>query len=369
MMLTRRAFGAGLAAAAGLGGRAFAQGPSGGVPADAAVAEAVQALIADRKAVGIAVGLTGPGGRRFIAGGRRSDRDPRPPDADSVLQIGSITKSFTGAILMDMVVKGEVGLDQPVAELLPRGVNVPTRGGRQITLVDLATHTAGLPREPDGFEGADTDWAGFTDAVLLRLLPRWRPATDIGAAYAYSNVGMSLLALALRRRAGGVSYEALARQRLLDPLGLASTRVHPTAAMRRRFLPGFDEALKPVAPWRMDQAIVGAGGLVSTADDLLAWLEAQMGLKATPLASAMRAQLSVRRPKPAQPGDKGPREVAIGWHIDHRPGGEVVWHDGGARGYRAFAGWSPALRTGVAVLANCEGSDPKELAFRALGVA
>jgi CubicO group peptidase (beta-lactamase class C family) len=248
-------------------------------------------------------------------------------------------------------------------------VKVPTRHGREITLVNLATHTAGLPRDPQGFEGPHVDWAGFTDVVLLRLLPGWRPATDIGTTYAYSNNGVALLALALRRRAGGVSYEALVRQRVLDPLGLTSTRIHLTGDMKRRFVPGFDDDLKPAALWRVDQAIAGVGGLSSTTDDLLTYLEAEIGLNATPLGPAMKAQLSVRRKKPPLSGDKGPREVAIGWHIDHRPGGDAVWHDGGISGYRTFAGWNPALGTGVAILANSTATDLHDLAFWALGTA
>jgi CubicO group peptidase (beta-lactamase class C family) len=326
--------------------------------------------VTGRKAVGIAVGLTGVGGRRFITAGRRSDADPHPPAADSVFQIGSITKTFTSAVLMDMVLKGEVALDQPVAELLPKDVKVPTRHDRQITLVDLATHTAGLPRDPDGFSGPDgDDWAGFTDAVLLRLLPNWRPATDIGTTYAYSNTGVALLALALRRRAGGLPYETLVRRRVLEPLGMADTRINPTGAMKRRFVPGFGDDLKPTTLWRMDQAISGVGGLVSTTDDLLAWLEANMGATPTPLGPVLKAQLSVRRKKPPMPEDKGPREVAIGLHIDHRLAGDVVWHDGGTNGYRAFAGWNPAVRTGVVILANSNATDLHDLAFWALGTA
>jgi CubicO group peptidase (beta-lactamase class C family) len=103
--------------------------PAGGIPDDEAVAQALSKLVLGRKAVGIAMGLTGPEGRRFITAGRRSAADPRPPAADSVFQIASITKTFTSAILMDMVLKGEVALDQPVAELLPKDVKVPTRHG------------------------------------------------------------------------------------------------------------------------------------------------------------------------------------------------------------------------------------------------
>lgn len=369
-MLSRRSFAGGLAAVGMTNGtRAQEEAHAHSLPDDEAIASVLARLLSGRRGVGIVVGLTGPSGRRIITAGRRSDADSRTPASDSVFQIASITKTFTSAILMDMVGKGEAALDEPVVGLLPRGTEVPSRGGRQITLIDLATHTSGLPRDPDGFDPPDGGWAGYTDTVLLRLLPTWRPATDIGATYAYSNTGVSLLAFALRRRAGEPTYEALVRKRVLDPLGLKSTRIYPTADMKRRFVPGFGDDLKPARLWRMDQAVAGVGGLYSTTDDLLSYLEAQIGLKATPLGSALRAQLSTRRLKPRLPTDKGPREAAIGWHIDHRPEGDAVWHDGGTSGYRTFAGWNPMLGTGAAILANSSATDASALGFWALGTA
>jgi CubicO group peptidase (beta-lactamase class C family) len=69
----------------------------------------------------------------------------------AVFEIGSITKVFTSLLLAIAVERGEVGLDDPLVEHLPRGTRVPMRAGRPITLVNLATHTPGLPRLPPGF--------------------------------------------------------------------------------------------------------------------------------------------------------------------------------------------------------------------------
>lgn len=347
-MMDRRSFTAGLAAAVACGGAARAWT----VPDDAAIAGVLDARVKAGKAMGLAVGITGPGGRRFIAAGHRSAGDPRPPAIDSEFQIGSVTKLFTALILMDMVGRGEVRLDQPLADLLPRGVRVPARGGRQITLVDLATHTSGLPREAAFDDEIDGDpWNGFTEAELFKGLAKTPPDHDIGTGYVYSNLGYCLLADALARRAGE-PWPTLAERRLLRPLGLSDTRVTLDAGQERRLLPGYGEDLKPVKRWRMDQAVAGIGGLNSTAGDLMGFLEAAMGLRSTPLAPAFKAMLTVRRPKPPQPGEFRAREVAIGWHIQHSGGGDAVWHDGGSGGYRSFAGYNPALKTGVAILSN-----------------
>jgi CubicO group peptidase (beta-lactamase class C family) len=99
------------------------------------------------RGAGIVAGVVfGDGSRRVVAygdagGGRRLDRR-------SVFEIGSITKTFTGTLLADMAERGEVRLTDPVASLLPSEVMVPSRGGRQITLLDLSTQTSGLPRLP-----------------------------------------------------------------------------------------------------------------------------------------------------------------------------------------------------------------------------
>src|ERR1022692_1983819 len=117
----------------------------------------IRAILADRidklhQNVGIAVGIIDANGRRFVTYGNFSVTDPRPVANDTVFEIGSTTKVFTSTILADMVQRGEVSLDDPVAKYLPADVKMPQRGGKQITLIDLATHTSGLPRLPSNFK-------------------------------------------------------------------------------------------------------------------------------------------------------------------------------------------------------------------------
>jgi CubicO group peptidase (beta-lactamase class C family) len=123
--------------------------PEPSVPSDSEIRQ----VLADRidvqdQSVGIVVGVIGPGGRRIIAYGHLEKDDPRPLNGDTIFEIGSATKVFTSLLLADMVQRGEVALDDPVAKYLPPGVKMPERNGRSITLVDLATHTSGLPRMP-----------------------------------------------------------------------------------------------------------------------------------------------------------------------------------------------------------------------------
>src|SRR5713226_14797 len=98
-----------------------------------------------KQALGIVVGVIEPKGRRLVSHGSLAAGDKRPLNGDTVFEIGSVTKVFTSLLLSDMAQRGEVSLNDPVAKYLPKeGAKMPQRGGREITLVDLATHTSGL---------------------------------------------------------------------------------------------------------------------------------------------------------------------------------------------------------------------------------
>ena len=156
----------------------------------------------------------------------------------------------------------------------------------------------------------------------------------------------------LSRRAG-MSYEALAKARIIEPLGMKSTAVTLTPEMKARFATGHSGALAPVPAWDLP-TFAGAGALRSTANDLLTFLAANLGYSKTPLADAMAAEVSVRRPA-------GPdMEIAYGWLIRTRGGKSFIWHNGGTGGYRTFVGFDPKTRAGVVVLSNAsttEGGD------------
>ena len=144
-------------------------------------------------------------------------------DRDTVFEIGSITKVFTALLLTEMVTRGEVALDDPVSKFLPGTVKMPDRNGKQITLLDLATYTSGLPRIPDGIPASgDNPYAAYTVEQLYAFLSSYTLHYDPGTHYEYSNLGFGLLGHALALRAGS-SYEDLLVSRVCEPLGLRDT--------------------------------------------------------------------------------------------------------------------------------------------------
>jgi len=308
-----------------------------------------------RQSVGIVVGLIGPDGRKVVSYGALEKGDPRVLNGDTVFEIGSVTKVFTSLLLSDMVQRGQVALADPVSKYLPASVRMPQRNGRQITLLDLATHTSGLPRLPANLKPKDSanPYGDYSVAQLYEFLSSYELPRDIGSQYEYSNLGGGLLGHVLTLRAG-MDYEALVGARITAPLDMKSTGVALTPEMKARMAAGHDDKLKPVANWDLP-TLAGAGALRSTANDMLTFLAANLGYQKTPLAPAMAAMLDVRRPS-GRPG----LEVALAWHIYSTPlysippGSTVIWHNGGTGGYRSFIGYDPKTRIGVVVLANAE---------------
>ena len=318
------------------------------LPADSEIRQILASRVgAGNLGVGIVVGVIDAKGRRVVASGSLAKDDKRTLDGDTVYEIGSMTKVFTSLVLMDMVQRGEVALTDPISKYLPSGVKVPERNNRKITLQDLSTQSSGLPRMPLNFQPRDelNPFVDYSVEQLYEFLSGYQLTRDIGDKYEYSNVGVGLLGHALSLRAG-MDYESLVRSRICSPLGMTSTRIALTPEMRTRLAIGHTSNLNPVPNWDIT-SLAGAGALRSTANDMLRFLAANLGYEKTPLAAAMSAQVSIRRPT-SIPNT----EIAYGWHVLHKNGNSIIHHSGGTGGYRTYMGYDPKNRTGVVVLSN-----------------
>jgi CubicO group peptidase (beta-lactamase class C family) len=274
-----------------------------------------------------------------------------PAGPESIFEIGSITKTFTGTLLALMAHEGLVALDDPVNRHLPAGVRVPSRG-REITLEDLASHRSGLPGLPRGllrralWPDRHDPYARWDAARLEAAVPRSRPRREPGRRPAYSNYGFGLLGYVLARLAG-TSYEDLVRERICRPLGLADTRIETPEADRRRLAEGHDRRGRPVSHWHL-AALAGAGGLRSTAADLLAYMRLHEMGSEDPLAAAAAETRRARISRGRMSIGLGWMSLAPGWKLRRR----VFLHEGGTGGFRSFAGFAPDEGVAVVVLAN-----------------
>jgi CubicO group peptidase (beta-lactamase class C family) len=231
---------------------------------------------------GLAIGVYQRGVRRVFAYGTAKP--------DSLFEIGSVTKTFTGLILARMVEQGKVQLSEPVRELLPPET-VDKPAGSEITLLDLATHHSGLPRMPGNFHPADkaNPYADYHAADLYEYLAKHGLRKPADAAFLYSNLGFGLLGQALANRAH-MSYPDLVKAEITGPPGMRDTVVTLSPDQQRRFMQGHDGDGRPVSSWDLD-ALAGAGALRSTAGDMLTYLEANLHPNSaafSPVASASR---------------------------------------------------------------------------------
>lgn len=285
---------------------------------------------------GMAIGVWKAGERRVFTYGAAKP--------DSLYEIGSISKTFTGLMLARMVAAGQVRFDEPVRELLPRGT-VAKPAGEEVTLLDLVTHRSGLPQMPRNFRPADktNPYADYGPRELYAYLARQGVAKPLEAGYRYSNLGLGLLGQALAERSGK-SYPDLLRELVTGPLGLRDTVVQLSAEQEGRFLQGYDDRHRPVRAWDLD-ALAGAGAIRSTAGDMLTYLEANLhpersGAMAAAVAASHRLRAYAR----------GGAAIALAWSYNDESGSYS--HGGSTAGFNTFALFNPRADTAVVVLMN-----------------
>ncbi|MFF2729631.1 serine hydrolase domain-containing protein [Streptomyces sp. NPDC058008] len=263
-------------------------------------------------------------------------------------ETGSLTKTFTALLLAEMAAGGEVRYGDPVDRYLP--FRLP---GPPLTLLHLATHTSGLPRLPPGLltRALRSGWlsnpyAGFSEDDLLAALRRTRPRHPPGTRVLYSNFGGALLGHVLSRAAAGTGshYPALLAARVTRPLGLTDTDCDPNRPQATGHWHG-----RP-RPALLMPGLTGAGAVRSSARDLLRVLGALLDPDTAPGPVLRTALAEVQRPRLRVPRT-GSRLCLI-WNLRPRPGGALLHHSGGTRGFTAFAGFLPGADTGLVALTN-----------------
>jgi CubicO group peptidase (beta-lactamase class C family) len=308
-------------------------------------------VMRSRRRIGLVIGCLAGGEQRVAGYGRVRVDAQDTPDGGTIFEIGSITKVFTALLLADLAEQGMVGLNDPLTSYLPASVLVPTFGGHQITLGDLASHAGGLRRDPKGMlrrwlGNRRNPYAGLSVETVYAGLARTKLRRRPGERVKYPNLGAGLLGDALAR-AAGQPYEELVRERICLPLGMRDTLVTPSGQQRARLATGYTRRGRPAAPFEIP-ALVGAGALRSTATDMLCFLGANLDPARTPLAAQLeRTQLARLRVARRT-------EVGLGWLIARLPDltGPVLWHNGGTSGFRSFVGVARETNTAVVVLSD-----------------
>jgi serine-type D-Ala-D-Ala carboxypeptidase/endopeptidase len=313
---------------------------------DSTILRIIRERVIDKRSAGIVVGVIDPDGRRRIVACGDPGPGQLPLDPDSVFEIGSITKVFTTTLLAEMVERGEVRLDDPVGTFLPGTVRMPARGGRAITLLDLATHTSGLPRLPINLEPRDIDnpLAEYRVKQLYAFLSGYELPRDVGSRFEYSNLGLGLLGHALALGAGK-TYEALLQERILVPLGLTKTAITLAPAAARHVALPHGERGEIVPRWD-SPTLAGSGAILSTTADMLRFAAANLGSSG---GSLQRATANARMPRQSVAPN---RWIGLAWNVSRHFDRDISWKNGGTGGSHAFLGLDPTRDTAVVVLSN-----------------
>jgi CubicO group peptidase (beta-lactamase class C family) len=308
----------------------------------------VEGRLADAETPGcVAVALVGE--TTQVKLGCTPGAGPLKFDENSLFEIGSITKGFTGLLLADMVRKGEVKLTDPASKYARPGAKLPTRGEKDITLHDLVTQSSGLPRMPPIFSPSNLrdPYADFTEERLYEALAKTQIAGS-AERYEYSNYGFMWLS-DLLARAAGKPYEVLLRERVLDPLGMKDTGVTLSADQSKRFTPGHYLAYEEAPHWGFARNLEGVGGLRSSLNDMIKLARALAGRDETPLKQTISVALELQRTTAGG-------LIGYAWHIYHRANKPIVWHNGGTGGFRSIIAVNRETRTASIVLIDSDTS-------------
>src|SRR5438128_7444432 len=283
------------------------------------------------------------------------------PDGRSILRMGSIAKVMAGHVLASMAADGTVKLVHPLAKYAPAGAKVPTYTGREITLLDLATYTAGLPRElpdaPDPQPG-ENPFASFQADAYWRWLAQAKLPYAPGSGAMYSNLGFGLLGEALAK-AGGKSYGAVLAERVAGPLGMVDTTTKLSAAQTPRAMTGIDLDGKEAPLWETPTAMDASGNVFTTGDDMVKWMRWHLAVDD---AAGAEVRLIDHAPYRWHDGLKAAVGVGgekmdglgLGWIIsmarEKRP--VILTKSGGIAGFMTYVVLAPTRGVGVFVAVN-----------------
>ncbi len=318
-----------------------------------AVARIFQPMVDDQTTVGVAVGVMRPGGEKeaYFFGEKVKGAGNRP-DANTLFEIGSITKTMTATVLADMVVKGEIGLDDAVADYLPEITNFPNYDGEEISFKHLANHTSSLPRLPDNLLNENFDenqpYLNYTKELMFEFLDGYTLPRPIGSQEEYSNLATGLLGFTVAK-IKGESLDRLFQRIVFDP-GKMTNACSIIPPNYENIAQPYDENRDPVQIWNMSEATLGAGGVKATMNDMFGFLEANLGRGNSDLRDALALSHQTTQTL------NEPFTVGLAWNNiykaeDHTT---LTWHNGGTAGTVSVIGFVRELDMGFVLMFNTE---------------
>ncbi len=325
-----------------------------------------------------------------------NDKPARSADEHSLFALASVTKTFTGVLLALLAEKQVLSLGDPAVDYLPQAWKLPSEhqagSERKISLMELATHSSGLPVQPPDIVSfarqhhtENNPYSLYDHKALEQSLPGVKLSHPMGKKYLYSNLGMGLLGHALANATNAATFESALQTHLLEPLELHETRVHLIPEMQTRRVPTFNQQGIAAPTWSF-ATLEACGGLHSSIHDLTRWVKAHFPPpkdtenpntdesllpqrhSSPEISAAFANSLKSHFPKDPDPLSKK-LQMGLGWHLttiplpknttpdnpknEHRPSMKrIAFHAGATTASRSFVALDTEHRVGVILLAN-----------------
>ncbi|MBG85315.1 MAG: hypothetical protein CMO80_00230 [Verrucomicrobiales bacterium] len=270
------------------------------------------------------------------------------PDLDTLFEIGPITKVFTAITAASLVEDGKLKWNDTVRDILPKEIPVSKSAGK-ITVKQLATHMAGLPRLPGNFSmdpaKFDNPYDEYGEAELKDFLAAYQAATPPGEKVEYSNLGFALLGFLIEQRAK-VPYEKLVAERVFQPLGLTNSHFTISSALTNTMAQGHTSLGAPTQKWEW-QAFKPTGAIKSSPREMLAFIRANMNPATTSISNVLEECQTLQ-------GQSWVGHMGLGWQLLTTLQGDLdfVWHNGGTGGFISFIGFDRKNEMGVVMLSS-----------------
>lgn len=310
------------------------------------------------------------------------DKKNTTPDGNTLFEIGSITKVFTTLLLADLVKKDSIQLDEPIMNLLPKNDYVYSESIKNISVLNLASHTSGFPRVTnrsvngifwsrvflpiglyDSILGAMNPYRNYDTTKLFKDLRDVKLKNEIGSKFSYSNFGMTVLGYILTNKSK-MTFGSLLKTTILDTLKMKHTYVDLPKSEYNNFADGHNKLGLKTPRWTFKEEMGGAGTITSSVNDLMKFLEVNLKNTNEYLHSLLddcqttQFKISERR------------TIGLAWiksNSENTNNKEIIWHNGGTGGFRSFFGFNKETKTGIVILSN-SANDVDKLAINILKV-
>jgi CubicO group peptidase (beta-lactamase class C family) len=265
------------------------------------------------------------------------------PDNHTIFEIGSISKTFTATLLADAVSKGKIKLDDRVNEYLPDSIPLISFDGVPVTIQSLMNHSSGIPRMPSNFGNSKFDpYIDYDDSKMFRFYKNFKPTRKPGDKYEYSNLAVGTVGVILER-INKDSYENILIKTICKPLGMNDTKVSLGAKDSVRFAKGYSDG-NFAAPWNF-KAFMAAGGIRSTASDMIRYAQAQLFTASSSLHNDIQLTHTVTF-------KSTDATLGLAWHFIKPGKDQILFHNGGTGGYKSYMAVNLSKKFAVVILSN-----------------